>query len=324
MAAKADLGSPVSTALVPYTPPSARTELETATDLVARKSLRTAQYEIQNLDPRSETTRKAWPRKITSVLPMQAGPSRVEKSHFLVEIPPHAGKFKDDRIGVDVYTPAGGTGDRPVLLFSHGWETRASEYRPLLENIASHGFLVVSLNHPSSAEKFPAPLTKDEEPEVVRELGETQAHNIECAVNLLRGSGLIGETPIVLGGHSMGGAASITVAREDAMIAGCINLDGAVSQTEAVGKPVLTLLADHLQPIDSSNREDREWVEKEYVPMFQNWVSFGANSHAAPLQIPGSKHTDFSISPEDNTPRIRLRALEASCSEVVKFLAHLT
>lgn len=36
----------------------------------------------------------------------------------------------------------------PVLLFSHGWSSRVASYSTLLANVASHGYVVVGIDHP--------------------------------------------------------------------------------------------------------------------------------------------------------------------------------
>jgi hypothetical protein len=39
-------------------------------------------------------------------------------------------------------------GPFPVLLFSHGWSARSSSHGTFLGNLASHGYVVVGINHP--------------------------------------------------------------------------------------------------------------------------------------------------------------------------------
>src|SRR5258708_37988991 len=51
---------------------------------------------------------------------------------------------------VDV-PPAAGRGRLPLLVFSHGYTAPADAYTALAEDLASHGFVVVSIVHPYEA-----------------------------------------------------------------------------------------------------------------------------------------------------------------------------
>jgi hypothetical protein len=43
---------------------------------------------------------------------------------------------------------------KPILIFSHGMVCSSTVYRPLIEELASHGFVVLNLNHPASSDTF--------------------------------------------------------------------------------------------------------------------------------------------------------------------------
>ena len=195
-------------------------------------------------------------------------------------------------------------GKMPVLIFSHGLGVDPVEYRILLEEIASHGFAVLSLNHPSSSGHAPfrpgealnaaaIDYCERSEParfrEEIEKLGQHQASNIRHVVALVRDGSLrefIAPTEeIILGGHSLGGAASILVTRTDPQIRACINVDGylhpdgGTPKATGIQQPLLQLLAGG----------------HEMVP---EWDELHANSpHAHKAVIPNVGHMDFTASP---------------------------
>ncbi len=162
----------------------------------------------------------------------------------------------------------------PVVVFSHRLEGDPTDYRALLEEIASHGYIVISLNHPSSSRnasfsehnlttnKLPPGGRRSKEfMTEVTKLTLIQASNIGFIVNQIR-EGTLQELSslgplnhIVLAGHSIGGAASVIASRNDPNISGCINLDGGLlgdQKTEGISMPVLTLLSKSVKKTDAN------------------------------------------------------------------------
>ena len=43
----------------------------------------------------------------------------------------------------------------PIVIFSHGLRLDPTVYRPLVEELASHGYIVLNLNHPASSSRAP-------------------------------------------------------------------------------------------------------------------------------------------------------------------------
>ncbi len=307
-----------STALIVYQPRPVT--YDTLTREVFRRSWETAKYEIGCLNPETPLA----DRRLTHFFPRPTGPYPVSFTHFtLLPGEEHKG---DRKIGVEIHTPnldllseqqiqtlRIGVGDQldlaqrvPLIIFSHGFGGLAVDYLHLVEEIASQGFTVVCLNHPSSSchslflEKVDemersAP---DEVPAVMEKLAQTQAANIGFVLDALRGgsveelSHLRHAQTIVLAGHSLGGAASVLVARSHPCISACINLDGGLAgddQTKMAGltQPILTLRSD----FD---------ITDPYLERFYNeWVALHENSspHSQFETIPGIGHVDFTISP---------------------------
>ncbi len=346
--------SSTSTAVVLYDPTlphvSIRSHLEKITDETCRRSLEVAKFEKSHLCPLPldpQTVLDARPRRLYQVLPPLTGkyPNIGHKS-FVIE-GPHR------EIGIEIFAPTRGSsenrlrmqltpgqllesalsqeqiqtlhthsvdslnpvGKMPVLIFSHGWGVNPAEYRPLLEELASHGYIVFSLNHPSSSGYAPfspnPPIFDDrneagcEDPKKfaseLDRITSIQVDNIHFVADYIRkkeGN----ETPIVLAGHSLGGASSIIAARNDPEIRGCINLDGGLrggdKKSEGLKTPLLMIFADHLK---NATPEDQEWIAKEYVPMLKDWTDLHENSKRIGDsyigQIKGTSHMDFSTGP---------------------------
>jgi dienelactone hydrolase len=307
-----------------------------------------------DLDP--ETVLKARSRRLYHVLPPLTGPHSVGYASLIIEGPKNAHSLGDSKIGIEIYAPTYmGVGNRlrllrpgecfenllsteqrqslhthsidriepvgkmPILIFSHGMGVDPLLYRPLLEELASHGYVVLTLNHPSSSGY--APFSQDVYNESafehmylsdrqkfkreVENLSSAQANNIRFVLDRIRQGDLeilknLGSIDqIILSGHSLGGAASIMVSRDDPQIAGCINLDGGLtgeteSRTAGLMMPVLTILSDHElhQP-----KEGADGYE-ESQQNARDWDAF--HHHCAgspqPVTIKDISHMDFASS----------------------------
>jgi alpha-beta hydrolase superfamily lysophospholipase len=54
-----------------------------------------------------------------------------------------------------VYAPVGLTGPLPTVVFAPGWDNQSASYAPLLDEVASAGFLVIGVDSPGSSSWFP-------------------------------------------------------------------------------------------------------------------------------------------------------------------------
>ncbi len=196
----------------------------------------------------------------------------------------------------------------PVLIFSHGLGVDPIEYRLLFENIASHGYVVLSLNHPSSSGFAPFSeealnesnldrLSRSEFADYADRLAHIQASNIQFVIEQFQHNDLLKDfidlDKIMLAGHSLGGEASIIVANHNPKIAGCINLDGLAGNKETrqkglQGIPVLTILSDKdWQPSDT-----QEEIEKQQHMI--DWTNFHKKStNSEMLTLKKVTHMDF-------------------------------
>ena len=282
---------------------------------VFRHTLEIAKFEKENMIPvpfYREMALEAEPRRLFHVLPPLTGEYKnIGYTQFVIN-GPHR------EIGVEVFAPTLDNSGRPLhlpahkkefmylnaeqvqtlhthsmdslqrvgqfplVIFSHGNNTDPVLYRPLLEELASHGYEVLSLNHLYSSENAPQNFDS---------LALIQADNIQCIVEHIRKKG--GRELIVLAGHSLGGAASVIAARRNPKeISACINLDGGLrgeKPAEALSTPLLQIISDHSQTppkhIDEVIKASLEWQHLQ-----------DASEHAMTGVIADTCHNDFTAS----------------------------
>jgi len=165
----------------------------------------------------------------------------------------------------------------PVLVFAPGAGMGARDYRLLLEDLVSHGYVVAAVNPLGS------PPVSD------RRYGEAADEMVRAAA-IVRGlaakEGFIDGARVGFVGHSLGGAAAVLALSKDARACVAINLDGdysAAANAPAPAKPILYVvgLTDGERQA-SRDRRSRTWKT----------VSNG-NDRAIALQIQAARHFDF-------------------------------
>ncbi|KAL3418778.1 1-alkyl-2-acetylglycerophosphocholine esterase [Phlyctema vagabunda] len=154
-----------------------------------------------------------------------------------------------------------GRAEFPLLLFSPAFATSRLLYASLLSDLASHGYVVVSLDHPYDTDivEFPSvssappnpggeviysPFLNVSDPELLIDYSTTaqeiRAEDISFIVSILLDPGSYSgsspplplglpnkqQKPIILLGHSLGGASALLALSKDARLAAAINLDG--------------------------------------------------------------------------------------------------
>lgn len=134
----------------------------------------------------------------------------------------------------------------PVLIFSPGNGTNIEFYTSLASEIASHGYIVIGLNHPYDVPAVElsngqiAPYDKDQ---WLLNVEQHQAYSTErvkvrtadliFVLDQLEGmnfnslsAGLIDLDAVAVAGHSLGGIAASEACRADARFKACMNFDG--------------------------------------------------------------------------------------------------
>lgn len=133
----------------------------------------------------------------------------------------------------------------PVFVFSHGWNSQSSSYGTFLANLASHGYIVVGINHPymgkialsngivtaPNDDQFPNQDAANQfyAEDVIFVLNQLVKLNKKNADN--RFIGAIDMSKVAAGGHSSGFPAVSGAAVLDKRIKGLISFDSGVPKS---------------------------------------------------------------------------------------------
>lgn len=133
----------------------------------------------------------------------------------------------------------------PILFFSHGFFMAAQLYSSLIEEMASHGYVVIAINHTDAC--WPVMFPNGSSPVILPELEnifsnkkrscmqtfdmiqETWIKDIEFVLSWLKNQPLtksLDISRIGIFGHSFGGSTAIEAARQYVAFKAVVNLDG--------------------------------------------------------------------------------------------------
>jgi hypothetical protein len=218
----------------------------------------------------------------------------------------------------------------PVLIFSQAGFSVLS-YSAILEEIASHGYVIVGINH-----TYDAPVTVFSDGRVIpaspqfmervnsraglieesfqfrAAVADYKTADIKFVVDQLahinKGSSVLASRLDVTGlgvfGHSLGGNAALEFCRKDNRCKVAVNLDGANwNEVGKVGlkKPAMIIAAEHPEfslPCDemviAKVFPSIEWCEEERLQVSQGWrIIFDQATTGYALTILGAKHINF-------------------------------
>jgi dienelactone hydrolase len=160
---------------------------------------------------------------------------------------------KDNRIVfVQLWSPTKATAALPLIIFSPGLGNSTAKYTTIVENLASHGFVVAAINHAYDAgdftipdgptiryanEKWNRPVSQPWTPEERRSFFDERrrgwAGDVSFVISeLIKMSNdpsfaiRLDTNRIGALGHSFGGQAASLACAEDHRIKACVNLDG--------------------------------------------------------------------------------------------------
>ncbi|AXA91297.1 hypothetical protein [Massilia sp. YMA4] len=161
----------------------------------------------------------------------------------------------------------GGRHKWPVVLFSPGYGASRAFYTTLVADLASHGFVVLAVDHPYEAAltqladgRLATPVERfvANDPERLAYMGEhlrTRSADLRAVLDRLDRpdglgnlSGRLDLARIAAVGHSFGGAASVAVMATDARVAAAANIDGTLYGGLAerrLDRPFLLIESDH-------------------------------------------------------------------------------
>ena len=144
-------------------------------------------------------------------------------------------------------------GRYPAVLFAPGMRLAAHDYRALLEDVASHGYVVVALS-PDVAD--PRPIA--DQLIAARAVVQTWASDGDDRLGAIVDAARIGVT-----GHSIGGAASVLAASTEPGFACAANLDGDYIGAAGAARPRQAVFhlasSDAHEPNRSRERRARTW-----------------------------------------------------------------
>jgi predicted dienelactone hydrolase len=215
----------------------------------------------------------------------------------------------------------------PVIFFSHGLGRVAAHYTAFLENLASHGYIVVGVDSPyfSSALKMPDGRIIQNRSERYQRTGAREAEAVVQAQDLvfvLNELERINKTDVDLGlvgrfdlqhvgvfGHSRGGFSAPHACFLDSRFKACLNLDGypltpAVME-QGIRQPYMHIeeLAPWLPPptdeeLKTANQTREEAIRQARAAEQQRETTFSKMSAGMYLvTVKGAMHNSFSDMP---------------------------
>jgi len=219
----------------------------------------------------------------------------------------------------------------PVIVFSPGMGFLPIKYAPTLEDLASHGYVVVSLSHPYStaATVFPdsrvvtstaeagsralseatAKATSDAEFDpVVNRIGSVWVADVRFVLDQMEQfdasdslfAGRLDLTRVGVFGHSVGGGAAAAAMYEDDRFDAAINMDGTLFgevATHGVARPLMLMLSERVPLTDQQIKLSGSTREANaYFQQREATTQATVYEHAAPgyrLTLEGSTHRTF-------------------------------
>lgn len=203
---------------------------------------------------------------------------------------------------------AASLGRVPLVLFSHGLGGVRAQNTSTFEELASHGYIVVSLDHTGDAAAvvFPdgevvlrsleAPGGETDEEAASRKASmvRSRAADVRRAVDLLDGTvgarlpgpleGHVDAARLGIFGHSLGGSTAVEACRTDARFIACASLDGYIygeAEGTGIAQPFL-LIRRELAPEEEDMREGQREAFLERL-----------TGPSCRLRVAGARHYDF-------------------------------
>lgn len=228
----------------------------------------------------------------------------------------------------------GNAGHMPIVFFSPGFGLSRVSYTALSEDLASHGYIVVTMDHPFTGVTIDAVgnrLDIEKEPQgpnyaaqrvldmssdaafVLRVLMSTSTEPSQFATSIDTGR-------VSMIGHSLGGAAALEACRSHPLFRACVDIDGypfGPAEEAGVTKPFMVVLnepdAQHRpSPAMQKERYD-DWVtriRKQKSPAFL--YTMHNTAHMSFTDMPFvSPHAFLAAEGGTRSPDATLKALSA-------------
>lgn len=226
--------------------------------------------------------------------------------------------------------PVENRGKFPVVLFSHGYSATAFSYTAQIEDLVSHGYVVVAIEHTDAAGlvRFPdghvrlfrdpqsSPSAKDPLQAMVAsaEVGtQTGAEDLRFVLDTLSAktttlANMMDLNRVAALGHSYGGTLTARACQIEPRIKACISEDGEVNPVGAffdypdhkpITQPFLLIeIANHPTDLELAHmRESRVQWDDFLKHEREQLDSCGAGSYYILLNRPDIAHSSFSDGP---------------------------
>ena len=203
----------------------------------------------------------------------------------------------------------------PIIIFSHGLGGNRTQNTIMIEELTSHGYVVVGIEHAYDANvsvfnngdiadyrsginyerRNSQRLTPEEFWDIRLPQLKTRAADIEFVLNEIENGNLPKEITQIMDidnigifGHSFGGATSIYSTYSDSRIDACVNLDGwmVVVPENIINEGIAQ---------DFMYIGQQQWDEKLNYEKLDKFIQ--SNNHSLKILIPGTTHYDYSDTP---------------------------
>lgn len=198
----------------------------------------------------------------------------------------------------------------PLVLFSHGFGMARCNYTSIIQDLASHGYIVIAVDHPYAG------LTVLPDGRVLSVEQDSKNGDLKAGIRRVEDAAkdlmfvldavakrhsAIGElaqrvdlSKVGVVGHSLGGAVALEACRTGGPFKVCVDMDGdpwGRVETEGVGRPYLIMLhqpqESHRPPPAMRKQRDEQWAS----------IMSKRNTPAAVLVLEDSSHFSFSDLP---------------------------
>lgn len=200
----------------------------------------------------------------------------------------------------------------PIVLFSPGLAGTRAQNTSWAQELASHGYFVVAVDHP-----YDSPAVALDDGSVIAttvrntgdrdvdnlatdRLTETRAEDLSFVIDQLEAmgrselrspfSGRLDTRSIAVAGHSVGGAAAIQAAQQDSRVDAVINLDGLPRNvvSERFPQPVLAIVAGR----GTGNEQSDTTYHRMLAKVLRN-----SDGGGLCLTVDGASHLTFTDAP---------------------------
>ena len=212
----------------------------------------------------------------------------------------------------------------PLLFFSHGLGEPRTNYTAFSQDLASHGYIVVCIDHPYGG------ITVLPDGRVLSTAGDSDAGNPEATPRQVeawakdasfvldrmtapaKADAVVGRfaahidlARIGMLGHSLGGAAALEACRVDSRFKACADLDGAPFgkvTVEGVKRPTLIMRSGPLysdEDLAKRGRTREQWEEmgRQGRAMWSSLFQKSKNIPIYSIKVNGAGHMSFSDAP---------------------------